>query len=158
MMVRANAVLGHPQFITALESTKKLEKNRVFCGHGIEHMLDVARIAFALNVETAKTADKEIIYTAALLHDIGRGRQYLDGTPHERESARIAAEILPECGFDESETAQILEAILSHRTRSGEKPGLPGLIYRADKLSRLCFYCEAEAQCDWEVKNLALEW
>ena len=42
-----------------------------------------------------------MIYAAALLHDMGRVRQYRDGTEHHEESARIAARILPECGFSE---------------------------------------------------------
>ena len=42
---------------------------------------------------------KELIYCAALLHDIGRARQYEDGTPHDEAGAAIAGQILNELGF-----------------------------------------------------------
>ena len=157
-MDRVNAILRHPRFVEKLKRIKRIESKRVFCGHGIDHLLDVARIAYILSYEAGEKEEKELIYAAALLHDIGRARQYEDGTPHELESARIAAKILPECGFGESETALILDAISAHRTRSGGgKPGVAGLLYRADKLSRRCFDCAASGDCDWEMKNSVLK-
>ena len=157
-MNRIDAILRHPSFVESLGRTAKLEKDRVFCGHGMDHLLDVARIAYALSLETGLGAEKETIYAAALLHDIGRPLQYENGTPHEQESARIAESILPECGYGKSDTAMILDAIASHRTRNGEKPGFSGLLYRADKLSRRCFDCTASDECDWEMKNARLEY
>ena len=120
------------------------------------HFLDVARIAQLLNLEEAVGLSKEMIYAAALLHDIGRHLQYREGTPHEQASALLAPQILKECGFTESESAEILEAIRQHRNAGiREERNLSGLIYRADKLSRSCFACPAEPQCDWknEKKN-----
>ena len=156
-MERVDAILQHPQFRASLERTAELEKVRVFCGHGMDHLIDTARIAYMLSLEAGEGADKELIYAAALLHDIGRWRQYEDCTPHERESARIAGEILPECGFGEPETALILDAILSHRTHDGAKSGFARSLYRADKLSRRCYECAARNECDWEIKNIRLE-
>jgi uncharacterized protein len=118
----------------------------------------VARLSYIINLENGRNADKELLYAAALLHDIGRWRQYEDGTPHEAESARIAETILPECGFDEAETDLILDAIRSHRSASEERPGFAGLLYRADKLSRRCYECEASGDCDWKMKNSRLEY
>jgi uncharacterized protein len=166
MMERVDAILSHPLFLERLGRTAELEKGRAFCRHGLDHLLDVARIAYTLHLEAADDSEfripnseftRELVYAAALLHDIGRARQYEDGTPHEEESARIAAEVLPGCGFDGPEAALILDAVLSHRSNSGGgKPGLAGLLYRADKLSRRCFDCAAIADCDWELKNLRL--
>lgn len=165
-----NAILQHQRFNMELERLEKIEMNRAFCGHGIGHLLDVARIAYILSLEAREENSKELIYAAALLHDIGRARQYEDGTPHERESARIAAEILPECGFSGPETALILNAILAHRTHNGDqRQGIARYIFRADKVSRLCFdaadktarksfECPANDDCDWEMKNSALEY
>ncbi|MCL2045907.1 MAG: HD domain-containing protein [Oscillospiraceae bacterium] len=102
--------------------------------------------------------NKEIIYAAALLHDTGRWKQYDDGTPHEEESARIAELILPECGFNDSEIKEILELILTHREYESESFNLAPLLYRADKLSRLCFVCSAKEKCNWEVKNETLRY
>ena len=157
-MERVNAILRSDLYMELLRLTKEWEDSHpVFCRHGIEHMLDVARIAYILRLESGGNHElsEEIIYAAALLHDIGRARQYRDATPHERESARIAALLLPECGFDEAETALILDAISSHRMRGGggEKTGLAELIYRADKLSRRCFDCTMTDECNWEHKN-----
>jgi len=158
-MERANAILTHPLFIEKLKLVNKLEEGRVFCGHGMEHLLDVARIAHILNLEAGTAAfPRELIYAAALLHDIGRARQYEDGTPHEAESARLAAVILTGCGFDVAESELILDAILAHRTKfSGGRTDFAWLLYRADKLSRRCFECAAMSGCNWELKNIRLE-
>ena len=156
-MERVDAILQHPRFRASLERTAELEKVRVFCGHGMDHLIDTARIAYMLSLEAGEVADKELIYAAALLHDIGRWRQYEDGTPHEQESARIAGEILPGCGFEEPEIEQILDAILSHRTPGGAKSSFARSLYRADKLSRRCYECAARDKCDWEIKNIRLE-
>jgi len=157
---RVNKVLNHPLFCGEFSKINELEKDRVFCRHGMNHLADVARIAYILYLESdcGTKYPKELFYTAALLHDLGRARQDIDGTPHERESARLAEVILPECGFDSAESELILDAILSHRTATGEKPGFAGFIYRADKLSRHCVSCAAEADCDWELKNLRFEY
>lgn len=158
-MVRVNAILRHPRFIKEIRRVEEIERGRVFCGHGIDHLMDVARIAFILSRESGGAEDKELVYAAALLHDVGRARQYEDDTPHEQESAAIAAEILPECGFDEHETALILDAILAHRTTGGGgKPGFAGLMYKADKASRRCYDCAASRECNWGIKNTALEY
>jgi len=154
---RVNAILRHPAFVAEIERLDEFEKSRPFCGHGMDHLLDVARIALILNFETGFPADIEPVYAAALLHDSGRAKQYEDGTPHEYESARIAAGILPECGFDSSETAVISDAILAHRTGSDyERFGIAEHLYHADKLSRRCFYCAAREDCNWELKNQQL--
>ena len=155
---RVNAVLSHPLFRDSLGRTGMFEVNRVFCKHGLEHLIDVARISYILSLESGAAASRELLYTAALLHDIGRWRQYEDGTPHEEASADLASRILADCGFNSAESELILEAILSHRTDDGEKPGFSGMIYRADKLSRLCMDCLAEDECDWKIKNIRLEY
>jgi len=157
-MPRANAILSNPIFVRELERINDLEKDRIFCGHGMEHLLDVARIAHILNLESKDSLfPKELIYAAALLHDIGRARQYDDGTPHEIESARLSESILPKCGFSENESKLILDAILSHRTASrGEKSRFSEYLYRSDKLSRRCRDCAGFEQCDWKLKNMQL--
>ena len=91
------------------------------------------------------------IRLAALLHDIGRWKQYEDGTPHEKASALFAPEILAESGFTKEESEQILSAILNHRNAAiGQDETLDSILYRADKMSRSCFCCEAERECDWK--------
>ena len=158
-MDRIDQILNHSLFIENLRENKTEETDRVFCRHDMVHFLDVARIGMIINLEEQLGIEREIIYGAALLHDIGKHEQYRKGTPHEQASARIAPEILRECGFDEKETSVIIEAILSHRNSavSSEK-SLRGLLYRADKASRSCFSCDAKADCNWKgsKKNLKI--
>jgi HD superfamily phosphodiesterase len=149
----------HPLFQQSLMAIEGFEKDRIFCGHGRTHLFDVARIACIENLEHGAPVQTDLIYAAALLHDIGRHLQYLAGTPHHEASAQLAARILPECGFSQVETAAVLEAISSHRDKNMRTAdGLAGLIYRADKRSRCCFACPAEPECNWpdEKKNMTL--
>ncbi len=158
-MQRVNQILETKQYRKYLKKNEKAEKGRSFCHHDMRHFLDVARIAMLLNREEEYEVEQELIYAAALLHDIGRWRQYKDGTPHEQASAELAPELLVKSGFDESEQAVILEAIRQHRNASvKDEKNLSGLLYRADKLSRACFACKACEKCDWkaEKKNMRI--
>lgn len=158
-MERPNCILQHPKYRACLEQVEQYEQDRIFCRHQTEHFLDVARIAWILNLEEEKHLAKDIVYAAALLHDIGRYIQYMDGTPHEQASADLAPEILADCGYLEEERAQILGAIAAHRNREeARREPLKDILYRADKASRACFACKAEAMCNWkeEKKNKEL--
>ncbi|NLL78660.1 MAG: HD domain-containing protein [Clostridiales bacterium] len=153
-MERKNKILKHDLFIEYYSRIEYHERERKFCHHDMVHFLDVARLAMILNLKEQLGVDEEFIYAAALLHDIGRFRQYEDGTPHEKASAELAWEILSECGFDRKEASVIIEAISRHRdpNSAGEK-NLNGLLYRADKMSRSCFCCKAEPECDWKAEK-----
>ena len=160
-MVRINQILAHSKYKDYLKRIEEAEKDRIFCGHDLVHFLDVCRLAWILYLEEDKAAnlDKEWVYAAGLLHDIGRWKQYRDGTPHEQASAELAEDILKDCGFDGRETKLILTAIGNHRNPKVIKEiSLSGYLYRADKMSRACFGCKAEAACDWsqEKKNRKL--
>ena len=157
-MDRIDKILNHPLFIENLEKNKAAEADRRFCRHDMVHFLDVARIGMMINLEEQFGIEREMIYGAALLHDIGKHRQYNEGIPHEQASAQIAPVILADCGFDEKETIVIIDAILSHRDSDvAPEKSLKGLLYRADKASRPCFACEAEADCNWKGNKKNLE-
>lgn len=180
IMERVNKILNHDLFKEYLEKNKRAEENRRFCHHDMGHFLDVARLGMIFSLKqccgqavrikggarTDGQADiagdqEELIYAAALLHDIGRWKQYEDGTPHELASAKLSPAILADCGFTEEETERIVTAILNHRNESvREERSLSGILYRADKMSRSCFCCEAEAECGWKgtKKNLELHY
>ena len=137
-MERINKILSCSTYQKYLNQNNLAEAGRRFCHHNMGHFLDVARIACILNKEEEYGQSKEMIYAAALLHDIGRWKQY---------------------GFSAGESDGILEAIRNHRNALiKEEKSLSGLLYRADKLSRPCFACEAEKECDWKKgkKNLKL--
>ena len=160
-MERIDKILKHDLFIGNLSRNVAAEKDREFCHHDMVHFLDVARIARILNDEERIGAEVELIYAAALLHDIGKHLQYSEGIPHELASAEIAPEILQDCGFNEKETSVIIEAIRSHRDeKAALEKNLKGLLYRADKLSRACYCCRMEKECHWKgsKKNLELNY
>ena len=159
-MKRVIKILKHPVYTACLKQIKELEKDRIFCGHDLAHFLDVARVAALLNAEEGLDVSKELIYAAALLHDIGRHEQYLNGTAHNEASAAIATGILEDCGFTEEEKTAVLGAITEHRMAKEKRTALADIIYRADKLSRPCFNCRAEAECNWsrDKKNMTLRY
>lgn len=159
-MERVNRILKNERYQECLEQIRQCEKDRIFCHHDMAHFLDVARLAQLINLEEHMNVEKERIYAAALLHDIGRHLQYREGIPHEKASAEIAPDIMRACGFSEEEIGEIDEAISNHRNAAvRERRDLTGLLYRGDKLSRSCFGCTAEKECDWkkDKKNMELK-
>ena len=95
----ANRILQHSVYRECYEKIVQCEKDRIFCHHDMVHFLDVARLAEIFNLQEDLQISKKLVYGAALLHDIGRFEQYLEGIPHEEASARIAPSILRECGY-----------------------------------------------------------
>lgn len=162
-MKRVNAILAHPLYRECYTRLEELEKDRIFCRHQMTHLLDVARIAYISNMEQGLGIEKEVIYAAALLHDIGKYVQYEDGTPHEQSGEKIASEILGSLSekdaFSDEENRMILTAIRGHRRLREDADVLEKLLYTSDKASRMCFACPAEGECDWstEKKNMELK-
>lgn len=152
---RYNLILKHPAYQEYLKRNEAEERNRSFCRHDLPHFLDVARIAYIINLEQSLNYSKELIYAIALLHDIGRWKQYTENLSHDMASAELAEPILIESGYQEVERKQILEAILSHRREEGIPNSLKEIIYKADKISRACYCCKASPECNWaeEKKN-----
>ena len=160
-MERVKKILFDDTFRACMDEITVLEADRRFCRHGMDHLENVARIAWILALEEGKQLRKDVVYGAALLHDIGRSRPDSSGQPHRIFSAEIADEILIRAGYTEEEREDIRQAILSH---GGSFVGsithaypdehtaenLADVIYRADKLSRDCFLCGAYEECYWE--------
>ena len=162
-MKRVMDVFSDPEFTVCLNETSELEKDRVFCRHDLTHLKDTARLAYIFSLERNYGLDKDIVYTAALLHDCGRAEEYKTGVSHDIAGARIARRILERYDFSASETEMIIAAIEGHRGNRkadcGEKAyRLAEVLYDADKLSRDCFLCEASKDCNWsdEKKNMNL--
>ena len=108
-MERIDKILNHPLFIENLEKNKAAEADRRFCRHDMVHFLDVARIGMIINLEENLEIPKDMVYAAAILHDIGKHLQYNKGIPHEKASAEIAPAILRECGYGEEEVYIVTE-------------------------------------------------
>lgn len=161
-MPRVDYICNHGLFRRHLTNIVRLETNRIFCRHGIDHLLDVARIMWIRNLEDDLGLDREVVYAAALLHDIGKDEQYESGIPHDVASESVAAAILdgmpPELTFDPSESGAIKTAVAGHRSLRANSQPLERLLYSADKASRPCFACPARSACNWsdDKKNLSI--
>ena len=69
-MDRVDRIIYNDEYRRLMETVRNKETDRIFCRHGLEHCLDVARIAYIMNIEQGYAIDREIIYAAALLHDV----------------------------------------------------------------------------------------
>ena len=153
-MERIQNILKHPEFEKSMRMIRTLEKERIFCCHGMEHLLDVARIAYITSLEEEAGIKKDVIYAAGLLHDVGKYLQYMDGTPHHISSAEIGAVILADSGYDDAEIKVICQAIRNHRDGQAAKEDVfSWILYRADKLSRACYACAASSECNWDEEK-----
>lgn len=158
-MDKIDRLLKNELYISCMDRIKKAENERIFCLHGMEHSLDVARICYITSLERGLNIDKEVIYAMALLHDIGRCVEYESNISHHEAGEPIARQILGECGFSGSDVAIICDAIASHKSKSDDcDNALKELLFTADKLSRNCFSCEASDKCYWplEQKNKSI--
>ena len=144
-------ILNNPKYKNLLVELSDLEKNREFSNHTLEHFLDVARISYITILEEGLNYSKEVVYTIALLHDIGRVLEYNNGIDHHEGSAIIAKELLEETSFTKEEKDLIIKAIKNHRKECEDE--LSKIIYKSDKLSRNCFNCKAYNECYWDKEK-----
>lgn len=148
-MKRIDLITSHKEFLRIIAKLEEVEQDREFCHHGLEHLLNVARIMMIKNLDENRGFDKEIIYAVALLHDIGKLQQYQTKVKHAEYGSVLAPAILKDCQFDEEQISQIALAIKTHSHRQPTNP-LGELLYTADKLSRNCFACPAKDKCNWD--------
>ncbi|MBC9784233.1 HD domain-containing protein [Heliobacterium chlorum] len=202
---RVRRILEQPFFLQCLEQNAAWEKDRLFCHHDLTHLLDVARIAYILALESPdeyrqftqalhqrshaadariqgvsetvkdekaeavekanltiddqiKAKAKEVIYSAALLHDMGKWKQYETGEDHAKVGAELCKPLLKDCGFSDIEIDLIAEAIRHHRKKERKmSPTFLGqILARADGYSRLCCRCEQTNDCNWKKKQETL--
>lgn len=158
-MIRVNRIIEHLDYVKYLSRLQECEEDRKFCCHNISHFLDVARISYIINLEIKLNIDIEIIYAAALLHDIGKAVKDTENIGHSRLSAELAEPMLYDCGFLDREVECILDAILNHNNEKIKVSGnnLASVLYRADKLSRPCYMCDASDLCYWSLENKNLQ-
>ena len=157
-MDKIDGIIENNTFVKNLSNIEHLETHREFCKHDMQHLLDVARIMYIINLEKDLNIPKYMIYSTALLHDIGRGQEYEKGIAHETASMEIAKNILEQCKYDTKEINEILEAIGSHRNNTENLNSLGNILYMSDKLSRNCINCKAICGCKWpdEKKNFKI--
>lgn len=172
-MERIDAIVRDPLFQDSLARIKKLEQDREFCKHTLQHFVDVARITYILMLESGQIQQfvedahlggpataKEVIYAAGILHDVARWREYETGEDHAPLGAAMAGQILERTGFTLDEIRVITRAISEHREQSIQMSLLGEMLFRADSLSRACHECSAQERCykfsRMETGNLVL--
>jgi len=148
-MTRLNQLLEHEDYLCYMEKIDGLEKERLFCKHGFEHGLNVARIAYAYLLEKGESRlTKESVYVAAFLHDIGRWVEYQTGEDHAEVSARLALPLLEVCQFSSEDIQVILRGIREHRRHPEDNLTLLGeALALADDWARDCRHCSVQARC-----------
>ncbi len=156
-MDRVNKILNNDEYKKTMKEITSFEESRIYCRHGLDHLLDVARIMYIYSLENGIGIEKEIIYTTAILHDIGRAEQYRSGKKHAKVGSDMAKKILDDCGFSDAEIDMICVAISEHNGEVSSE--LSELLKKADKKSRKCFECGARDLCNWdkEKKNMEIE-
>lgn len=153
-MQRIWRIFNHPEYKKSMDAIRILEKGRIFCRHGMEHLLDVARIAYITNLEENLGFSKDVIYAAGLLHDVGKYLQYEHGTPHHVTSAEIGHQILMDAGYTMEECEAVCDAIFTHRDEEAAAgKNLNRILYQADKLSRACYACAVSEECNWSEEK-----
>jgi uncharacterized protein len=159
-MEMAGKILEHAKFIKYMKRNTLAEKKRKFCRHDLQHALDVARVAYIISLEKGCNVSKDMIYAAALLHDIAKWKQYRDNVDHALEGAVLAKEILKDIGVEEQEAESILDAIRGHRTPGEQRSPLSALLYAGDKSCRLCSQCAVFEDCSRasDIKQPAIEY
>jgi uncharacterized protein len=103
--------------------------------HDFDHVLRVLALAERLAEEEG--ADQEIVRTAALLHDVGRGQGDRMATDHAQVGADLARRIL--AGHPPDRVEAVACAIAAHRFRTGPAPQTieARVLYDADKLDAI---------------------
>ncbi len=147
-MGMADKILKHPQYIKNMQLNAEAEKDRLFCRHDLQHSFDVARVAYIMSLERNFAISKEMIYAAALLHDIAKWKQYRYGTDHALEGAILAEEILEDIGVSDKDAEEITDAIKTHRRKDTRKSLLGTVLYESDKACRPCIFCKSIDGCN----------
>jgi uncharacterized protein len=103
--------------------------------HDFDHVLRV--LALAERMAEAEGADLEIVRTAVLLHDVGRGHGDRSATDHAQTGAEFARNLL--AGHPPDRIEAVAHAIAAHRFRTGPTPQTieAKVLHDADKLDAI---------------------
>ena len=66
-MNRIDKLIQSPQYVDLLKRLQVLETDRIFCRHDMAHFMSVARLMWIEVLEQQLSADREVVYAAALL-------------------------------------------------------------------------------------------
>lgn len=98
--------------------------------HSIDHTLDVYAVSMDLSeIYGLDPADRQLLGTAALLHDVGFVTTYQN---HEEKSVEYAREVLPRYGYTEEQIDQIADLIMATRVPQCPQTPLAQILCDAD--------------------------
>lgn len=160
-MKYVNRLIENETYMALMGKIHELEKKRTYCHHGFNHLLDVARIAYLMNLEYGFGYEKEFIYLCALLHDIGRAMEYSTGVSHEMAGVEIAGQLLEEIDYPLEKRQEIIEKVANHRHNMlQDEITANNFFWYADKRARNCFACNAADSCNWpkQKRTMRIEW
>ena len=165
-------LLQNESFKNVQEAISQWEISRIYCHHELSHCMDVARMAWIYFLEDCQKKHlfledlqleekKDFIYVCALLHDIGRAKQYETGIHHSVCGQKLAEGMLLDIGAPESWKEAVLRIVAGHHAcdRSSDPEWkIADYIDRADHDCRPCFCCEGKDTCKWsrEERNHTL--
>ena len=110
-------LIQETDYLERMKELETLEQDRKFCRHGLQHVLDVARLAWIKVLEEQQPVEKEQLYLTALLHDMGRIAEYRQGIPHHEAGIIMAINYLQQIGYPQEKCELIFEAIQEHRNK-----------------------------------------
>lgn len=127
-----NRVLNKEICLLAEEYMKKHMK--LDSSHDINHVYRV--LYMAMDIVQTEIADAEIVYLAAVLHDIGRRYEAEQNKSHAAIGADMAYEFLVNSKYDRKRAMWISDCIRSHRQSDKVEPAtIEGkILFDADKL------------------------
>lgn len=117
-------------------------KDTLSCSvHNMDHIERVYNLCEII-AETEENVNSEVLYPAAILHDIARVKEDADNTgkiDHAIEGSLMAEKILLEQNYDKEIIEKIKDCIISHRFRSGNNPKSieAKILFDADKVDVL---------------------
>lgn len=127
-----NRILNKDICLFAEEYMKKHMK--LDSSHDINHVYRVLHMA--MDIVQTETADAEIVYLAAVLHDVGRRYEDEQNKSHALIGADMAYEFLVNNKYDRDRATWISDCIRSHRQSDKIEPAtIEGkILFDADKL------------------------
>jgi len=105
--------------------------------HDFDHVLRV--LALAERIARVEGADRDVVRTAVLLHDIARRDEGVTGEDHALAAERKARVLLTQRGATPDFIDAVAAAIRDHRFRTGAPPATleAKILYDADKLDAI---------------------
>lgn len=124
------------------ENLKNIVQKELACSaHSLDHVLRVYNLCVYLS-KHENDVDTDILYPAALLHDIARVKESTDKSgsiDHAVLGSEIAENILVKMNYSKDSIDKIKHCIITHRFRSGNEPQSieAKILFDADKLDAI---------------------